>query len=169
MTNSSDPQQLWATVERIYRHEIRVLQQGDYVTWLDFFAPEFRYRTPVVRNTDARADMVAPDGELAYYDEDRVTMELRVKKLASSMAWTEIPPSRLRYFVQLLDIEVTGTEFAAVSNVLLFRTRHEAQENVFYGERSDRFVPVHGAWKIADRTVVLDRGRLGAENMNVFL
>ncbi|MFI5612635.1 aromatic-ring-hydroxylating dioxygenase subunit beta [Amycolatopsis sp. NPDC051903] len=169
MTASLDAAQLMSTVDAIYRREIRVLQNGEYLDWLGFFAPEFRYRMPVVKNTDARADMIARDGELAYYDEDRVTMELRARKLASAHAWTEIPPSRLRYFVQVLDVFTTDTGLEAVSNVLVFRTRNESQEHIYYGERTDRFVRVGDEWKIAERVVVLDRARLAAENMNIFL
>ncbi|MBO0874142.1 MAG: aromatic-ring-hydroxylating dioxygenase subunit beta [Pseudonocardia sp.] len=169
MVVSTDTRTLWPAVEHLYRQEVRLLQQARYPEWLTLFAPEFRYRIPVVTNTDARADMVAHPGELGYYDEDRTTMELRVKKLASAMAWTEIPPSRLRYFVQLLDLDVTGHEVVAISNVLVFRTRHESQENVFYGERTDRLVGLDGELKIVERTVVLDRGRLAAENLSVFL
>ncbi|MEV7046305.1 aromatic-ring-hydroxylating dioxygenase subunit beta [Amycolatopsis sp. NPDC051061] len=169
MTTSLADHQVWSTVERVYRREIRLLQAADYREWLTVFAPDFRYRVPVVRSTDERSDMVAGEGELAYYDEDRTTMELRVDKLASSMAWTEIPPSRLRYFVQLLDVEISAAQAVAVSNILVFRARHESQENVFYGERTDRFVESGGQLKIADRTVVLDRGRLAAENLSVFL
>ena len=158
--------ELWSAVDRLYRREIRVLQQGDYLEWLDFFAPEFRYRMPVVRSTDDRAGMVAADGELAYYDEDRTTMELRARKLASSNAWTEVPPSRLRYFVQLLDLTADDDGIVAVSNVFVFRSRHESQENRYYGERTDRF---DADLKITERVVVLDRVRLAAENLNVFL
>jgi 3-phenylpropionate/cinnamic acid dioxygenase small subunit len=161
--------ELWPAIDRLYRREIRVLQSGDYLGWLAFFAPEFHYRMPVVRSTDARADMVAADGELAYYDEDRTTMELRARKLASANAWTEVPPSRLRYFVQLLDVTADGTEVVAVSNVFVFRTRNESQENRYYGERRDLFTEIDGELKIADRVVVLDRVRLAAENLNVFL
>ncbi|WP_217562260.1 aromatic-ring-hydroxylating dioxygenase subunit beta [Streptomyces sp. GbtcB6] len=169
MSNAPSPEVLWPAVESIYRHEIRMLQRGDYLDWLSFFAPEFRYRMPVVRSTDARADMVAAQGELGYYDENRDTMELRVGKLASSNAWSEVPPSRLRYFVQILDLTVDNSEVVAVSNVLAFRARNESQENRYYGERTDRFIEVNGQLKIADRTVVLDQVRLAAENLNVFL
>jgi 3-phenylpropionate/cinnamic acid dioxygenase small subunit len=71
--------------------------------------------------------------------------------------------------VQLLDISVACSTAVAVSNVLVFRTRHESQENTFYGERTDRLVDVEGQLKIAERTVVLDKVRLAAENLNVFL
>jgi 3-phenylpropionate/cinnamic acid dioxygenase small subunit len=169
MATSRDPDELWPAVEGIYRREIRLLQQADYLGWLSFFAPEFRYRSPVIKNTDSRADMVAGPRELAYYDEDRETMELRARKLASAHAWTEIPPSRFRYFIQLLAVEAAGAGVVAVSNFLVLRTRNESQENLYYGERTDRFVDVGGEWKIAERTVVLDRARLAAENLNVFL
>lgn len=72
--------------------------------------------------------------------------------------------------MQLLDVDVaTAPDVVAVGNVLAFRTRHESQENVFHGERTDRFVHVDGQLRIAERTVVLDRARLSAENLSLFL
>lgn len=157
------------TVERLYRREVRLLQDGHYEQWLGLFAQNFRYRMPIVRMTDTRVDMVAADGELGYYDEDRSTMELRVKKYASSMAWTETPPSRLRYFIQLMEVEEDGEKLRVASNFLVFRTRHESSENVFYGERFDEMVREGGTLRIRDRKAVVDRSRLAAENLSVFL
>lgn len=169
MTWSEADDAVRRSIEALYRREMRLLQDGRYEQWLGLFADEFRYRMPVVRMTDTRADMVAPDGELGYYDEDRSTMELRVRKFASRMAWTETPPSRLRYFVQLMEVESSGDEIRATSNFLVFRTRHESNENVFYGERVDYLVRQAGELRVRDRQAVVDRSRLAAENLSVFL
>lgn len=169
MTSSFDNSPMRDRVESFYRREARLLQDGRYEDWLAGFAEEFHYRMPIVRSTDARAEMVAADGELGYYDEDRHTMELRVRKFASSMAWTETPPSRLRYFVQVIEVEEDGDSVRAVSNFLVFRTRHESHENIFYGERFDRFVSEQGELKLKDRRAVVDKSRLAAENLSIFL
>jgi 3-phenylpropionate/cinnamic acid dioxygenase small subunit len=159
---------LWREIEALYRREVRLLQAGEYRDWLGLLGPEMRYRAPVVRVADHRADAVAKDGELAYYDDDRTTLELRVEKLASTMAWTEYPPSRLRYFVQLLDVSHDSETVIAVSNFLVFQTRHESHENIFYGERTDRLRELDGGLVIVDRQVVLDRSRLPSENLSLF-
>ena len=169
MTGDFDETVVRGLVEKFYRREARLLQDGRYEDWLAGFADEFRYRMPIVRSTDTRADMVAADGELGYYDEDRYTMELRVRKFASSMAWTETPPSRLRYFIQVMEVEEDGDGVRAISNFLVFRTRHESHENVFYGERFDRFVTERGELKLKDRRAVVDKSRLAAENLSIFL
>lgn len=158
----------WTAVERLYRQEIRMLQAGDYQQWLGLLANDVRYRAPVVRVVDHRDDDVGKPGDLAYYDEDRTSLELRVNKLASAMAWTEIPPSRLRYFIQLTDLSVDDIDFTAVSNFLVIQTRHEASEHFFYGERTDRLRPDSDTFVIAERNIVLDRVRLPSENLSLF-
>lgn len=160
---------LWRSIERLYRREAGLLQAGRYEEWLTLFADEVRYRAPIVRVVDHRENVVAADGELSYYDDDRRTLELRVAKLASTMAWTEIPPSRLRYFVQLMDAhEEEDGAITATSNFLVFQTRHESNENVFYGERTDRLALPGGEPRITERRIVLDRSRLVSENLSVF-
>ena len=157
-------------VEDLYRREILLLQDGRYEEWLDFFTEDTRYRAPVVRVADHRDEVVAGDGELAYYDETIDTMRLRARKLASTLAWTEYPPSRLRYFVQVLALEEAGDALLDVtSNVLLYQTRHDDTEHFFFALRRDRLREEGGGWRIALRSVEIDRSRLPSENLSVFL
>lgn len=159
---------VWREIEQLYRRETRLLQAGEYRKWLELLADDIRYRAPVVGIVDHRSDVVAPRNALAYYDDDRESLELRVNKLASTMAWTEYPPSRLRYFVQLTDVECREADLRATSNFLVYQTRYESRENVFYGERSDRLRKIGGRLVVAEREVVLDRGRLPSENLSLF-
>jgi len=158
-----------AAIEQLYRREVLHLQSGRYREWLGLFSEDVRYRAPVVRVADNRDQVVAGPADLAYYDEDRESLELRVAKLASTMAWTEFPPSRLRYFIQVLEVIRSDEESVeANSNFLVFQTRHESHENVFYGERRDRLRQVGDDFLVAERTIVLDRGRLPSENLSLF-
>ena len=129
-----------------------------------------RYRAPVVRVADRRADVVASEHELAYYDETMETMRLRARKLASTLAWTEYPPSRVRYFVQVLELAGSGDGLLDVtSNVLCYQTRRDDTEHLFFALRRDRLRRQDGEWKVAARSVEIDRSRLPSENLPVFL
>lgn len=158
-----------AEVEELYRWEVLQLQAGRYLDWIAVFTDDVRYRAPVVRVMDRREEIVAPDDALAYYDETRATLELRARKLASTLAWTEYPPSRLRYFVQVLTIDGDDDgELSVDSNLLVYQTRHERVEHLFFGLRRDRLRRVDGALKVAHRSVELDCSRLPSENLSVF-
>lgn len=162
-------ERMWRAVEDLYRREVLLLQSGKYEEWLSIFTEDVRYRAPVVRVADNRDEVVAKEKDLAYYDEDLETLRLRARKLASTMAWTEYPPSRLRYFVQVLEVKPVGDgEVLVRSNFLLYQTRHDNRENTFFGERLDRVRPAGDGCRVAERHIELDRSRLGAENISVF-
>jgi len=157
-------------IEELYRREILLLQSARYEEWLDGFTEDMRYRAPIVRVADHRSEVVAREGELAYYDETMDTMRLRVRKLGSTLAWTEYPPSRLRYFVQVLELDEPEDGLLDVtSNVLCYQTRHDDVEHFFFALRRDRLREEDGAWKVAVRSVEIDRSRLPSENLSVFL
>ena len=157
-------------VEELYRREIVLLQTGRYLDWLDCFTDDVRYRAPVVRVADHRSEVVAGEGELAYYDDTLETLRLRARKLGSTLAWTEYPPSRLRYFVQVLVLEEADDELLEVtSNVLCYQTRHDDVEHFFFALRRDRLRHEDDSWKVVNRIVEIDRSRLPSENLSVFL
>lgn len=159
-----------AEVEELYRREALLLQAGRYLDWVEVFTDDARYRAPVVRVADHREDVVAPENALAYYDETRATLELRARKLASTLAWTEYPPSRLRYFVQVMTIDGDGgDELAVDSNVLAYQTRHDSVEHFYFALRRDQLRRVDDELRIARRSVEIDRSRLPSENLSVFL
>ena len=157
-------------VEDLYSREILLLQAGRYEDWLEVFTEDMRYRAPVVRVADHRSEVVAGERELAYYDETMDTMRLRARKLASTLAWTEYPPSRLRYFVQVLELVDAGDDLLDVtSNVLCYQTRHDDVEHFFFALRRDRLRHEDGEYRVTRRSVEIDRSRLPSENLSVFL
>ncbi len=159
----------WSQIEWLYRREAMLLQSGQYATWLRLFAPEVAYRAPVVRVADHRSETVAGPHDLAYFDEDFNTLTLRVRKFASTMAWTEYPPSRTRYFFMVLEVQEDGSTVAANSNFLVYQTRHDSHEHQFFGERRDVMRRTDDGFLIVKREIILDRSRLGSENISIFL
>ena len=162
MSNAS----LWQEVELFYRREVLLLQDRRYAEWLETMDPAISYRVPVTTST--LEGLVTQEDELGYYDEDIELLRARVAKLESKQSWVEQPPSRLRYFVQVID--VSRQEDGAVvarSNLLLLQYRWNMEQQ-FSGARTDILVAGEGGLRLQQRRVVLDRQAVGNQGLSVF-
>jgi len=86
------------------------------------------------------------------------------------MAWAEDPPSRTRHMISNIEVEAgdTEAEIKVYSNFIVYRSRAETEEDFYVGAREDRLRRVDGAWKIANRRMVLDQNVLTAKNLSIF-
>jgi 3-phenylpropionate/cinnamic acid dioxygenase small subunit len=166
MTAVAPDSRLWQQVEGFYRNEILQLQERRYRAWLDLIDDSISYRVPVTTST--LEGLKTRDDELGYYDEDRELLEARVAKLESRQSWVEQPPSRLRYFVQVIDIVKHGEDSVHVrSNLLLLQHRWNMQQQ-FSGDRTDTLVFRESGLRLAKRLVVLDRQLVATQGLSVF-
>jgi 3-phenylpropionate/cinnamic acid dioxygenase small subunit len=157
---------IWQEVDTFYRSEIVLLQRRDYRTWLESFSSEIQYLVPTLASTPEGRN--TRDGDLGFYDEDFRMLEARVAKLENKFSWVENPPSRIRYFVQLLKVELPDDgSVVASSNELVFQHRWNL-EQYFCGERTDVFVRTDKGLRLRKRVVLLDREQLGAHGLAVF-
>ena len=156
----------WQAIEAFYRREILLLQDHRYREWLELIDPAIRYWVPVTTST--LKGLETRDNEIGYYDENFELLKARVAKLESRQSWVEQPPSRLRYFVQLIDVEAKddGT-LAARSNLLLLQYRWNMEQQ-FSGERSDVLVSTQGGLRLRTRQVTIDRRSIGNQGLSVF-
>lgn len=154
-----DDEAIRRVVEQFQSREIKLLQAGRYDDWLTLLAPDIRYWMPSVTIRQQREETVGKEGETAWFDDGFATLELRVKRLLTGLAVEEGVPARLRYFVQNLDIAANeaGSEIEVESNIMVYKTRREQQESFFVGGRDDLLRLLDGEWKLARRTIVLDR------------
>ena len=152
-------------LEAFYRREVLLLQDRRYREWLETMDPAVSYRVPVTTST--LEGLVTRDDELGYYDEDLTLLKARVAKLESKQSWVEQPPSRLRYFVQVVDAHRESGTVVARSNLLLLQYRWNMEQQ-FSGGRTDELVPVDGGFLLRKRRVVLDRQALGEQGLSVF-
>ena len=166
MTAESSSASLFRELEAFYRREILLLQDRRYGEWLQTMDNAVSYRVPVTTSTVD--GLVTREDELGYYDEDLTLLKARVAKLESKMSWVEHPPSRLRYFVQVIDItsQSDGT-LTARSNLLLLQYRWNMEQQ-FSGGRTDVLVETECGLRLARRVVVLDRQALGNQGLSVF-
>ena len=78
------------------------------------------------------ADGVSKPGDLALFEETKETLHTRVARLATGLAWSEVPPSRTRHLVTNVQVEPSETEseVRVRSNFLVYRNAARAQSGL---------------------------------------
>jgi 3-phenylpropionate/cinnamic acid dioxygenase small subunit len=107
-------------------------------------------------------------GDMAYFDDDRALLEMRVRKLEAGSAWSEDPPSRSRHFVSNVRIlDVVGDEITLEASFHLYRSRLESDVDNWIGRRVDVLRRAEGGFQIARRHLFLDHSVIHATNMSI--
>src|SRR5690242_14602401 len=123
-----------------------------------------------IRRTVTRSDLeeeFTKPGAMAYFDDDHELLEMRIKKLEASSAWSEDPPSRSRHFVSNVRIlEVRSDEITVEACFHLFRTRLNTDVDSWVGRRVDVLRRAASGFKIAKRHLFLDQTVIVSKNMS---
>jgi biphenyl 2,3-dioxygenase beta subunit len=171
-------------VERFLYREARLLDERRFREWLELFTEDVRYRMAARSNrypkTSKAIAILDPDryveddraaeDELALLDESKATLEARVARLETGMAWAEDPPSRTRHLITNIEVEpgTAGGELRVFSNFLVYRSRAELEQDFYVGGRVDLLRRDAAALKIASRRLTLDQNVLAAKNVSIF-
>lgn len=166
------PDDVLRSIERFLILEALLLDERRYEEWVDLFADDLHYWMPVRRDKPKTANVgeFAAEDELAFFDETKDTMTRRVAKLRTGMAWAEEPPSRTRHVVSnvLADWGENEAEALVSSYFVVYRTRLETKQDLFFGQRQDVLRPIDRSWRIARRKILLDQTVLASDNLSIF-
>jgi len=158
-------------VEQFLYHEAALLDERRFVEWLDLLDPELEYWMPV-RSTRAMGDEAhefAKLGEGAFYDDDKTSMEQRVRKLHTGFAWAEDPPSRTRHNVNNIRIRERSNDRLAVEcNFFIVRTRLANDNDFWSGFRRDVLRERERGFTLVKRHLFLDHVSLDSKNLSSF-
>ena len=147
-------------VEQFLYHEAALLDDRRFGEWLALIADDIHYWMPIRRTVtveNLRLEYSRPDG-MAYFDDDRTDLRMRVEKLQSNSAWSENPPSRTRHLVSNVRIlEVKGSEIALEAAIHLYRSRLNDKIDHWIGKRRDGLRRVDGGFQIFQRHIFLDQ------------
>lgn len=163
--------ELLREVEQFLFQEARLLDERRFEEWLDLFSDDVRYWMPVVSTRERGSREVATRRELAYFDDNKDTLTLRVRRLYTGLAWAEEPPSRTCRFLSNIQIELdsdTGSEVLTRCNMMVYRTRLENDRDLFIGTREDLLRRVDDGWQVVQRTIILTESVLEANNLSIF-
>ena len=160
-------------VEQFLYAEAALLDARRYRDWLGLVADDIHYWMPIRRNvTTADLDLeFTRPGEMAYFDDDRLMLEMRVRKLEAGSAWSEDPPSRSRHFVSNVRIlGVEGDEITLEAAFHLYRSRLNSEEDSWFGRRIDVLRRAKNdpadSFRLARRHLFLDQTLILAANMS---
>lgn len=172
--------ELQQEIEQFLYAEARLLDERRYRDWYALLADDLRYWMPLRFNRLARErdHELSRADESAWFDETKGSIDMRLKRLETGMAWAEEPPSRVRHLISNVTItpqgdvkgDETGDEFEVRAYFHIYRSRLERQVNQFVGERTDLLRRADNAlgWEIARRTIVLDQSTLMSNNLSLF-
>ncbi len=161
--------QLQFEVEQFLFEEAALLDARRYRDWLALLADDIHYWMPI-RRTVTLADIdreFTKQGDMAFFDDDRELLEMRVKKLEAGSAWSEDPPSRSRHFVTNVRVTaVDGDEVTVDVCFHLYRTRLETEVDSWIGRRIDVLRRHAASFRLARRHLFLDQTLIRSTNMS---
>src|SRR5215472_4864210 len=157
-------------VEQFLYTEAALLDDGKFHEWLGLLADDVHYWMPTRYNRTRREHEFSKPNEIAFFDEYKSSLTMRVKRLDTGMAWAEDPPSRTRHLVTNVQVRrrSAADEYDVTSSFLLYRTRLETDLNLFAGRREDVLRKTRAGWRIARRKILLDQNVVLAKNLSVF-
>jgi biphenyl 2,3-dioxygenase beta subunit len=156
-------------IEQFLYHEASLLDERKYREWFGLVAKDIHYWMPIRRTvTLANIDReFTQPGAMAFFDDNYALLEMRVKKLEASSAWSEDPPSRSRHFVSNVRIvENAGDEITVECAFHLTRMRLESEMSAWIGRRVDVLRRNGASFLIAKRHLFLDQTVIRATNMS---
>ncbi|WP_218957194.1 3-phenylpropionate/cinnamic acid dioxygenase subunit beta [Streptomyces sp. UH6] len=161
-------------VRQLYTLEAHLLDEHRYADWLELLTDDLHYWAPVRTNRLRRQQSLANGGpgEVAIFDETKASLEWRIRRFDSGMAWAEDPPSRTRHLVTNIAVRPDGNagEYVAESAFLCYRNRLEREVDLYAGGRTDLLRrDERGRLRIARRHILLEQNVLLAKNISTFL
>jgi 3-phenylpropionate/cinnamic acid dioxygenase small subunit len=157
--------------------EADLLDNRRYEEWLDILAEDIRYWMPLRRNFRFGQESHENSRELeelAWFDENKTTLALRVKQIMTGIHWAEEPPSRISHFVtnvRIIEANPSAgepSEVKASSRFLIYRNRLQDETDILAGKREDMLRKVDTQWKIARRNIFLDQNVLLSKSLTFF-
>jgi 3-phenylpropionate/cinnamic acid dioxygenase small subunit len=152
--------------ELLYR-EAWLLDQDRLEEWLDLLSENIHYWAPVRADMNRGQEDFSSPLRLAFFDDNKDGLRLRVARIRTGAAHADEPPSRVRHLITNVQVvETPDAETAKIaSNFLVFKSRRNREENLFVGCREDTWRLHGGAWKLDERMILLDHNVI--ENITV--
>jgi len=168
---------LMREIEDFLHVEADLLDERRYAAWLDLFTEDVRYWMPIRKNVafEDRAKETTAEDDIAWIDDDKLTLSKRVQQLLTGIHWAEEPVSRVSHIVSNIRLaepvaRIAEGESALVKcRFLVYRNRLETETDLLVGRREDTLRRVGGQLKIARRKILIEQSTLLAKNLTVFL
>ncbi|MFE2183143.1 MULTISPECIES: 3-phenylpropionate/cinnamic acid dioxygenase subunit beta [Streptomyces] len=160
-----------AEIQEFLYREALALDERRFRDWLAMLTDDITYEVPVRVTREAQADWeLTPTSRI--FDDDRQTLEVRVRRLETDFAWAEQPPSRTRHYVTNVLVDPTDLpdEYLVHSNCFIYRSRGDSPTPSFYSlARKDTVRREADGWRLARRWAAFDQALINAHNLSIFV
>ncbi|MEO7374229.1 MAG: 3-phenylpropionate/cinnamic acid dioxygenase subunit beta [Terrimesophilobacter sp.] len=160
-----------ADIQDFLYREALAIDERRFRDWLSYFADDATYVVPVRVSREGLAEWeLSPVSRI--FDDNKQTLEIRVKRLETDFAWSEQPPSRTRHNVSNIIVERTDleNEYLVSSNSFIYRSRSVDANPSFYSlARKDTIRRTAEGWEIARRWAAFDQAMINANNLSIFV
>lgn len=158
-------------IQEFMFREALALDERRFRDWLGFLSEDITYDVPlrVVREGLAEWEL-SPNGRI--FQDNKQTLEVRVRRLETDFAWAEQPPSRTRHYVTnvLIDAGEQDGEYEVSSYCLIYRSRGDSIEPNFVSVfRKDLVRKTSDGYQIARRWAAIDQAVINAHNLSIFI
>ncbi|MEY9776410.1 3-phenylpropionate/cinnamic acid dioxygenase subunit beta [Arthrobacter sp. MW3 TE3886] len=158
-------------IQEFMFREALALDERRFRDWLEFLSEDITYDVPlrVVREGLAEWEL-SPNGRI--FQDNKQTLEVRVRRLETDFAWAEQPPSRTRHYVTnvLIDAGEQNGEYEVSSYCLIYRSRGDSIEPNFVSVfRKDLVRKTPHGYEIARRWAAIDQAVINAHNLSIFI
>lgn len=149
--------------------EAELLDRHRYDEWLALWTDDATYYAPIRVSRKTPAPDIVED--IGLFDDNKLSLGLRVKRLSTDVAWAEDPPSFTRRFVTNFRIEpAVDGEVQVRDYLLMYRSRGDGGiHDLLSAEREHALRVVEDGFRLARRRILLDQASIGTKNLGVFL
>jgi len=164
---------LMREIEDFLYAEADLLDERQFEKWLELLTDDVRYWMPMRKNLafEDRDRDITSDDDVAWIDDDKVTLTKRVKQILTGIHWAEEPLSRVSHLVSNIRLaqRLDANAYLVKSHFIVHRNRLETETDFIAGRREDVLRRVDGNLKIASRKIIIDQAVLLAKNLTFFL
>lgn len=171
------------SLERFYFSEARLLDNREFMRWLELLCEDVRYLVPsrvnvqVHNRARGQEGMIAVARELEDEDsmgcplreEGYVLLMVRAERAYKINSWSEHPPARTRRLVGNIELMARDDDTLSVfSNFHLYYTRPGSDSVIYSGQRRDTLLSTAQGYRIRRREVVLDYANIELPTLGLF-
>ncbi|HEX4889483.1 MAG TPA: aromatic-ring-hydroxylating dioxygenase subunit beta, partial [Alphaproteobacteria bacterium] len=92
-------------VEQFLYREARILDAEKFDDWLEMLTEDIHYWMPSIQNRYRRDKTPAhSEDAMALFDEDMKSLQLRIKRFNTGVAWPEDPPTRHCHVITNIEV-----------------------------------------------------------------
>src|SRR3990172_7619599 len=120
-------------IEDLFWYEADLLDEHRYEEWLDLFTEDVRYWMPIRQNVPGKkmeTELTDESVGMSWFNNDKVSLERRVKQIQTGVHWADEPLSRVSHIVSNVRILEWNErdEVKVKCRFIFYRNRHLSEE-----------------------------------------